>query len=217
MTSPHPLHDPLERRGFLGSALAFGALATGAAAASTTGGQASGSRIRFVRPNAILKDWERAKQAHGEFEAEFRRRAEAIQERLTTLDKKRQELKSFPSASPQARTAARALAQDLASIQYDQEELKRDRDDRRLRMLLSEYQQIQDASARWAKGKEVDAIFSIHEEEATDAEDLTGRFERAVVRQVLWSAKELDVTQEVVHLLNSLEGQASPASAPRKP
>lgn len=205
------------RRDFLGSALTFGAV--GAAGASLAegaqGGEARSSKsgsYRFVNLNRVMESWSRAKKLQEEFSAEFEKRTDALKSRLADAERKRQEARSYQQggSSEEGRRREREVALSLAEIQYDQEQLKKDRDERRVRVLLSAYQQIQDAVGKWAAQNGVDCVFTIQEDD-TQSTDLAERYGRILVRQVLWHSKDLDISEEIVKLLEA----SSPApSAP---
>ena len=160
------------------------------------------NRYRFVNLNKVLEGWTKAKKTQEEFSAEFDRRAEGLRTRIADIQKKSQELNTLQQAgsTDEARKRARDLKIATEEVKYDQEQLKNDQRERRLRILLSSYQQIQDVVAKWAAKNDVDAVFVIQEEDAADS-DLLGKYERALVRQVLWYSKDLDISEEVVKLL----------------
>jgi Skp family chaperone for outer membrane proteins len=161
-----------------------------------------GTRYRFVNLNKVLEGWSKAKKTQEEFVQEFDRRTDALRVRAADLQKKQQELQNMQLAGATDEAKKRLRDFTLASneFKFDQDQLKNDQKERRLRILLSSYQQIQDVVAKWASKNDVDAVFVIQEEDAADA-DLMGKYERALVRQVLWYSKDLDISEEIVKLL----------------
>jgi hypothetical protein len=148
--------------------------------------------------------------------AEFERRGEGLRSRLSELEKKNQEMRSFQAsgASEEFKKRAREVALAAAELKYDEEQIKKDKADQRLRILLSSYQQIQTVVAKWSAENDVDAVFVIQEEDSAEG-DLLGRYERALVRQVLWYSKDLDISEDVVKLLevSSPAPQSRPANS----
>lgn len=178
-------------------------------------GAAKSSRYRFVNLNRVLEGWSKAKKMQEDYAADFERRNDALRARLATLEKMTQEVKSYQPGgrSEEFKRKAREVALAAAELKYDQEQVTKDRADQKLRILLSSYQQIQDVVAKWSSEHDVDAVFVIQEEDGAES-DLVGRYERALVRQVLWYSKDLDISDEVVRLLEAATGAASrPANA----
>lgn len=208
------------RREFLGSAMALGATPvwSAAAAAPASAGaappQGPTPRYRFINLSKIQEGWSRAQKMLEEYREEFRARAEALAQKQKELQKMKSEADSFASSgnTPAARKRLKDLATALAEAQFEEQELKRDRDERRLRILLSEYQSIQEVAGKWAQQNGVDAVFTIQEEDPAD-DDLQARYQRAVFRQVLWHSKELDATDAVLKLLEA--SAPTPTSKPR--
>jgi Skp family chaperone for outer membrane proteins len=205
------MHRPIGRTVFLGFLLVLcGSLAAAPAAqgsdsrvadASVKKAADKGTRYRFVNLNKVLEGWSKAKKNQEDFAAEFDKRAEALRQKLNDLQKSL-ELKTFQQAgsSEEVRKREREIKLGNEELKIDTDQLQKDRNERRLRLLLSAYQQIQDVVAKWASKNDVDAVFVIQEEDPADA-DLLGKYERALVRQVLWYSKDLDISEEVVKLL----------------
>lgn len=213
----------LGRSTILGTALVlglFGASALGSARYSPVQGAASRPSFRFVNLNKVLVGWDYAKKLNEDFKLEFDSKTEALQARQKALQKKRDEIATLQASggvTDETRRRERELSLDLAALDYDLKVLKNEKTEKRLRILLSEYQQIQAISGKWAEKNGIDAVFVIQEEDAGD-EDLQGRYERAIVRQVLWYSKDLDVTDDVLKLLQASEVKApsSGGTAPAK-
>lgn len=203
---------PLDRRGFLNSAFAVGAASAipAAALAANSGSRPEGSpsaqgakpNYRFVNLNAILGGWETAKKEATKWNEEFRGRTDALERKASELDKKREEAKQAAKQGQkdEAKRLNGEVTRGVALLQVEQEELKREREEKRLRILIWEYQQIQQAVATWAAANGIDCVFTIDEEEQGD-EDIVGRYERALRRQVLWFHKDLDATAEILKSL----------------
>ncbi|MBL8696534.1 MAG: OmpH family outer membrane protein [Planctomycetes bacterium] len=196
----------------MNSALAVGAASAlpAAALASNSGSRSEGSsaaegakpNYRFINLNAILGGWETAKKEATRWNEEFRGRTEALERKASELDKKREEAKQAAKQGQkdEVKRLNGEVARGVAMLQVEQEELKREREEKRLRILIWEYQQIQQAVATWAAANGIDCVFTIDEEEQGD-EDIVGRYERALRRQVLWFHKDLDATAEILKSL----------------
>lgn len=215
-----------DRRNFISNALMLGAAgAAGAGAAASAdaapsvreAASAQGapkSNYRFVSINRVLAGWAYAQKLQDDFKAEYDRRSEALQARQVDLQKKASELSSMQIAgsTEEARRKERELTLESNALKYDIEIIKKEKSEKRLRILLSEYQQIQEAAGRWAAQNGVDSVFVIQEEDPQD-DDLSGRYERAIVRQVLWYSKELDITDTVLKLLQASGPVPAPAAS----
>jgi len=184
--------------------------------ANATQGTKKTSRYRFVNLNRVLEGWSKAKKMQEEYAQEFERRNDALRARVSELEKKSQEMKSFQAGgkSEEFKKRAREIALAAAELKYDDEQVKKDKADQKLRILLSSYQQIQEVVSKWSSENDVDAVFVIQEEDAADT-DLVGRYERALVRQVLWYSKDLDISDDVVKLLEV--SSPAPQSRPANP
>jgi Skp family chaperone for outer membrane proteins len=206
------MDSPLDRRLFLGSALAAGAFPlAGKSAAQAKGG----ATLRFVNLNEVLRGWERAKKAHADLDAKLKARADELRQRASDLDKKNKEAQQFAVPNETSRRLEREVQLGVQALELDRNDLKRDGREEQLRLLLSEYQDIQDATARWAKQNQVDVVFAIIDEDPTD-QDLAARYQRAVDRPVLFHAPELNVTTEILKLLQA-SAVPSPAKAESRP
>src|SRR5262245_48591184 len=168
---------PLDRRDFLGSALAFGALPAAAGAAIVSAPQVSATtRYRFISLARIQQGWSRAQKMLEDFKQEFTAKAEGLAQRAKEVEKKQTEAKSFIGSgnTPEARKRLKELATSVAELQFEEQDLKREKEERKLRILLSEYQAIQEVAAKWAQQNSVDAIFTFQDEDPSD-EDLQAR------------------------------------------
>jgi Skp family chaperone for outer membrane proteins len=191
-----------------------GAADAGDANANVNKNQGKKSRYRFVNINKIVQSWSRAKKMQEDLVADFDRRAQGLNERANELKAKQLNLQSYQTAgqSDELKKKTRELAIGAEEFKYDTEQLKKDKSQGKLRILIFSYQQIQDVVAKWSSENDVDAVFVIQEEEAGDT-DLLGIVERASVRQVLWYSKDLDITDDVLKLLEA-SVPAAPTSRP---
>jgi len=191
----------LDRRLFLGSALAAGTLPVvgSARSASSAAGQAS---IRFLNLNELLRSWDRAKKNHSELDAKLKARTDALKQKAGDLEKKSKEAQQFPVPTEASRKLERDVQLGVHELEFDRNELKREGREEQLRLLLSEYQEIQETASRWAKQNQVDVVVAIIDEDPSD-QDLAARYQRAVDRPVLWHAPELNVTAEILKLLQA--------------
>ena len=206
------MNSPLDRRLFLGTALAAGTFPLAGVAPAAAGPQGRPGSTRFVNLNQVLKGWDDAKRRHTELESELKSRAEALMARANDLDKKAKEAKQFPVPTEASRKLEREVQLGVQELELDRNDLKRDQRERQLRLLLSEYQQIQDAAAKWAKQNQIEVVFAIVDEDPSEG-DLAARYQRAVERPVLWHAPELDATAEILKLLQA--GTGAPATRPK--
>lgn len=204
---------------FHNSLAAFLILSVGAAFSngSPAAAQVSSSKpaYRFVNINKIVSGWDYARKLQDDLKAEFDRKLEAIQARTKSIQKMRDELAaaSVGGATDESRRREKELALEIASLQYDSDQFKKERNEKQLRVLLAEYQQIQEIAGRWAEKNGVNAVFVVQDEDSKN-DDLQGRYDRAVVRQVLWYSKDLDVTDDVLKLLQaSSMTESRPANA----
>jgi Skp family chaperone for outer membrane proteins len=192
------------RRHFIASALTFGAVGAAASAATPldlTSPQA-GSKYRYINLNKAIAQWDYVKKQQDEFEKEFGGKMDALQTRQKDIQKKRDQLTELQKGgqSAQTRELERTITIATGELQYDLDQLKKESEERRLRILLAAYQQIQEVAGKWAAQNNVDAVFVVQDDDPSD-QNLVRRYERASVRQVLWYAKELDVTDQLLKLL----------------
>ncbi|MBI3819142.1 MAG: OmpH family outer membrane protein [Planctomycetes bacterium] len=197
-------------------------LLLGAAGASVSGNTenartATKPNYRFVNLNKALEGWDYAKKLQVEFKSDFDQRTDALQGRQKMLQQKNDELTTLSAggSTDDTRRREREIALEASALKYDLEVFKKEKYERRLRILVSEYQQIQSIAGKWAEKNGIDAVFVVQDEDSTIDDDLNGKYERAVVRQVLWYSKDLDVTDDVLKLLQATVTQ--PANAASKP
>ncbi|MFN0207539.1 MAG: OmpH family outer membrane protein [Planctomycetota bacterium] len=207
------------RRNFLSNALAIGAVGAAGAAvaspASASSTQGPPAKHRFVNINKIVSKWDYITRQQDEFEKEFGQKMEQLQTRQTEIQKKRTALAELlkTGSSAQTRDQERTITIATGELEYDLKQLKNESTERRVRILLAAYQQIQEVAGKWAQQNKVDALFVVQEDDPAD-QDLVKRFERASVRQVLWYSPELDATEEILKLLQASAGPV-PAVASR--
>lgn len=164
-----------------------------------------GDEIRFVDINEAVKGYEKASKNNEEFKKAFSLQYADMQRREEELVKKQKELAPLDRNSTEYFQKARDLELEQMKLKRDGEYLIRERDRKRIQLLLSAYDEIRTAIKKYSEANRLKAVFLVEREMGLDGveEDLNEKSSQAFRRQVLYYDPALDVTPQIIKILNS--------------
>ena len=182
----------------IGSLLALFAAQGGAPASAP----ARETRLRFVDLNETLAAYGKAKTQQEEYAKKFEAILSDLQRRAEDLNKEQRAIAVLDKNSEEYHRKNRELRAELVRLEEDKDFFGRESREQRAKILLGAYDDIRRVVSELARSKGYEAVFTVEKKESIDEPDLQDRLRESALRKVLYHAPELDITPEVIRLLN---------------
>lgn len=163
----------------------------------------SGSEIRFVDVSEVMNNYEKAKKNQEDLQKGFAPQVAEMQRRSDDYYKKQKELSPLDQNSKEYYQKAVELEVEQVKLKRDGEFLRRDMDKKRAQNIVTSYDEIRDAIKKYAEANQLKAVLYIQKDSNHGDEDLKDKFDLLRQRQVLFADPSLDVTQQIIKILNS--------------
>ncbi|HET6202367.1 MAG TPA: OmpH family outer membrane protein [Planctomycetota bacterium] len=183
----------------LGSAAALLALAAAQPESAPAGAPA---RLGFLDIDEALRGSGKVKADLEELQRNLQTKLGELKARAEELNKQKKALAILDPDSREYFEKRRDLDAEFLKLDAEDKYWTRYRAEREETVKLAAYDDIRRAVGEVASAKGLDAVFRIDKTDAADARTLEERGERARRRMVFSSRPELDITPEVIRLLN---------------
>lgn len=178
-------------------------LLTFAALASAQSGSApGGTRIGVINIAKIFAEYQMTRQLEQRFDEERRAVADDAEKKRQLISEKQQGLAPFKPDSQAYRDRATEITR--LQVEYEVELTMREQQlkDAHKQSLLAIYQDVQAAVARIAQQRGIDVVLTYDELDA-DAPDSNALRQQILLKKVIYSSDQTDLTQVVLNDLNA--------------
>lgn len=163
-----------------------------------------GGDTRFVDINEVIRNYEKAKREQESLQKSFAPQVAEFQKREEDLARKKKELAPLDRSSQEFFQKSTEIELEQMKIQREGEFLVRERDRKRAQMLVGAYEDIRGAVKKFAEANKLRAVLSVQKDLTADMdEDLKEKLTKINFRQVLYYDASLDVTPQIVKILNA--------------
>lgn len=160
--------------------------------------------IRFVDINEVVTSYEKAKKDQESMQKAFLPQVAELQRREEELGKKKRELAPLDRGSEEYYQKGVELEIEQLKFKRDGDKLLAEREKKRVQLLLAAYEDIRAAVKKYAEANGLRAVFVVQKDLKDAAEeDLKEKSLKATWRQVLYYEPSLDVTVQIVKILNA--------------
>lgn len=162
------------------------------------------SQYRFVDISEVATKYDKAKKDLESLQKAFMPQIGDLQRRVEELGKKKRELAPLDRNSQEYYQKSVELEIEELKLKRDQDYLLADRDKKKLQLLLSVYDDIQQTVKKFAEANQLKAVFVVQRDLKVDNEDdLKEKYRMLSFRQVIYREPSLDVTDQIVKILNT--------------
>ncbi len=182
-------------------AAAVGLLAVAATSSLPAGAQAP-LQTGVVDLDECLRGYGKVKTDIEELRKNLEARLAALKARAEDLKKKEKELAILDRESEEFFERRRDLDAELFKLEADDKRGKRFRAEREEAVKLGAYEEIRRVVAEVAAAKGLDLVLKVDKVNPAETLSLDERRQMTILRTVLYSRPDLDITPEVTRLLN---------------
>jgi len=171
-------------------------------AASSQDDSAPTAPIAFVDLNQALNGCEKVRARKEDLKRSYAPQFEEFKRIKDDLERRQRELEALDPSTRAYHEARRDLAASALKFEEDQKYFLRETEREGDRILLDTYRDIRTAIAEIAKSRGLAAVLSVDEEGGAQGEEPAQSLQRIRRRSVHFYDSSLDLTAEVVRLLN---------------
>ncbi len=158
---------------------------------------------RFVDINEVVASYEKAKKEQDLHQKSSAAQLAEFQRREDELAKKKRELAPLNRNSQEYAQKAMELEIEQLKLQREGDFFFKERDKKRLQLLIAAYDDIRAAVKKYAEANGLKAVFVVQKDLGHEEEELQERSMKISLRQVLYYDSSLDVTGQIIKLLNN--------------